>query len=288
MLHYIITRFNLQLWTHDKKGQAIDREQWLERRLDLFERYCFPSLCAQTCQDFKWFLLFDNKTPEKYKERVTSYKDRCPQIQLIAIQPTSALQLISIIQDVVKDFTKEHLKLHPDEETLITTYLDNDDALRSDFVEIVQEYAAKLKPRTFISFINGIQYFTELQIATRIRYKNNHFISFIEEINAFNPLMTVYGFGSHFYIERIKNCEIKYIDSEPMWVEVVHEENVDNDVKMTLHTKLIKKKEDLSPFCGQFHISRHSKRIYITKFAWRRVKQLMRRGKDKLFGRKDL
>ena len=73
-----------------------------------------------------------------------------------------------------------------------------------------------------------------------------------------------------------------------MWVEVVHEENVDNDVKMTLHTKLIKKKEELSPFCGQFHISRHSKRIYITKFAWRRVNQLMRRGKDKLFGRKDL
>ncbi len=284
MLHYIITRFNLRLWTHDKRGKAIDREQWMERRLELFERYCLPSLCRQTCRNFTWFLLFDKQTPEKYKQRVTGYKRLCPQIQLIGMQPTSAVAFIGTVQDFVKDFAKEHLKEHPEADRIITTYLDNDDALRQDFVEKVQLAAESVKPRTFISFSKGIQYFTELQIATQIPYKNNHFISFVEDIDGIHPIVTVYGFGSHFYIEQIPDCDIEYIDDAPMWVEVVHEENVDNDVKMTFRTKLITDQAYLAPYGNNIIISRKSMRVYLTRFLWRRFTQTIRRLKNKING----
>ena len=35
--HYLLTRFNLALWIEDKNGAAIDREEWLKRRMALFE-----------------------------------------------------------------------------------------------------------------------------------------------------------------------------------------------------------------------------------------------------------
>ena len=288
MLHYIITRFNLRLWTHDKTGGIIDQTTWLDKRLDLFERYCLPSVSSQTNNNFVWFLLFDSETPVKYKKRVKGYQKTCPQIKLIAVNPSYSKRFVDIIQDVVRDFAREYLKTHQGEETIITTYLDNDDALRNDFVERVQETALSVPPKTFISFVKGIQYFTQLNIATRIRYQNNHFISLTESLKDLGNVMTVYGYSSHFYIDKVNGCNRKYIDSNAMWVEVVHEKNVDNDVKMTFHTKLIKKADELNPFGRHFTINRHSRRIYITKFAWRWVKQMIRRGKDKLFGRKDI
>ena len=284
MLHYIITRFNLRLWTHNKTGKIIEREKWLERRFDLFEKYCLPSVIAQTNKNFTWFLLFDNETPEKYKDRVKAYKSAFPQIKLIGVNPAYSTQFISIIQDIVRNHAREHLKSHPDEDTLITTYLDNDDALRYDFVEKVHKVASTEEPRTFISFVNGIQYYTELKIATRIKYRNNHFISFTESLEDISKLMTVYGFGSHFYIDTFTNCKHHYIDSDPMWVEVVHEENVDNDVKMTLHTKLFFDKKKMECFGNQLEISRHSKTIFLSKFVWRWIRQLIRRTIDKIKG----
>lgn len=51
---------------------------------------------------------------------------------------------------------------------LITTYLDNDDALRNDYVEEIQRLAATTYNKTFIVFKYGLQYFVQLNIATRI------------------------------------------------------------------------------------------------------------------------
>lgn len=38
--HYLLTRFNLALWQENKNGQTIDREEWIRKRLKLFETYC--------------------------------------------------------------------------------------------------------------------------------------------------------------------------------------------------------------------------------------------------------
>lgn len=48
--HYLLTRFNLALWIEDKNGAAIDREEWLKRRMALFETFCLPSVKNQSCE----------------------------------------------------------------------------------------------------------------------------------------------------------------------------------------------------------------------------------------------
>lgn len=65
--HYLLTRFNLALWIEDKNGAAIDREEWLKRRMALFETFCLPSVKNQSCQNFSWILLVDANTPAVYR-----------------------------------------------------------------------------------------------------------------------------------------------------------------------------------------------------------------------------
>ena len=56
--HLIITRFNLNLYARDKHDAPTRTERWLEHRFEIFERYCLPSVAAQTNPNFRWLCLF--------------------------------------------------------------------------------------------------------------------------------------------------------------------------------------------------------------------------------------
>lgn len=40
--HFIITRFNLNLYAQDKHDLPTRTDRWLEHRFEVFERYCLP------------------------------------------------------------------------------------------------------------------------------------------------------------------------------------------------------------------------------------------------------
>ena len=286
MLHYIITRFNLRLWAHDKRGRETQTQEWLEERFRLFEAYCLPSVARQTESHFVWLVLFDSETPVKYIERIRHYQKICPQFTPIRVRPEHSLRFVEVIQNVVSHYVAEKRKEAPDETRLLTTYLDNDDALRLDFVERVQAVAERMSANTFISFVNGLQYYTELEIATHIRYRNNHFVSFVEEVCPEKlHVKTVYGYGSHYYIDTYKKCKCQYEKTDrPMWMEVVHTNNVDNDVLMTRSIRLVTCRDSLKDFGLDRLLSVHSRRIYYTCFFLRRLKEIVRHAKFKLFG----
>lgn len=65
--HFLITRFNLNLYERDKHAAPTRTARWLEHRFEVFERYCLPSVAAQTATDFRWLCLFDAATPEPYR-----------------------------------------------------------------------------------------------------------------------------------------------------------------------------------------------------------------------------
>lgn len=39
--HYILTRFNLRIWTKDKNGRQTQTDEWLKKRFALFETFAF-------------------------------------------------------------------------------------------------------------------------------------------------------------------------------------------------------------------------------------------------------
>ena len=288
--HFILTRFNIQLFRHDKHGNNIDMTMWLEERINLFETYTLPSVIGQVCQDFTWILLVDSKTPAIYRERLMGYREQCPQITYISCEGKYGWRFANIFQQIVEKLLKEKCVKAGD--FCLTTYFDNDDCLNKDYIKDIHDILLQndyniLSENGFIAFDYGIQYFTELGIATRIKYTNNHFITFFEKISSVeNPSVhTCYGYGSHFDVEKRNVAPVHHISNadKPMWVEVIHKDNVDNDVKMTLETCFINNKQLLqTAFSVSIELQTGRKLLFFTRY----LKQMLRRLHNRFIPRK--
>ena len=159
--HFILTRFNIRLFRHDKHGRSINRQSWFDHPLDLSETYTLPSVIGQTCQDFTWILLVDSQTPESYRERIKSYRKQCQQITFIAVKEEHGWQFASIFQQVVNKLLKERDAKEGD--VCLTTYFDNDDCLNKDYVKDIHDILQNndnniLQKDGFLAFDYGIQY----------------------------------------------------------------------------------------------------------------------------------
>jgi len=273
--HFILTRFNILLWNKDKEGVPVRSREWLEHRFDLFEKYCLPSIIAQSCKDFVWIVLFDSTTPDIYKKKIELYQSDCPQLVPVYVEPQNGRYFADI-------FRKEVLnRLKP--QRVITTYLDNDDALSIHFVEDLQKRAESPSDGIFINYIDGYQYYTDNNYLMRIHYLRNHFMSVIEEGNP-ATLKTIYGYGSHYYIEKIPGARIEHIKNQPMWCEVIHEKNMGNDAYF-LKAKMVKDKETLSRDFALKEKVESGICLYLFRFLPRFFKTLTRRVGYRLYGR---
>lgn len=280
--HYILTRFNLRLWTKDKKRNETRTDEWLKQRFELFEKICLPSIMNQTNQTFKWIVLFDSETPEFYKKKILHYQNICKLFCPCFVEAYKSRYFVSVFREEIQKRIEKNTNF------LITTYLDNDDALHKNYIEEIQQM--EVKRPTFVSYVYGIQYYTELNIATRVPYTNNHFISLAEPLNGNQTnFRTVYGYGSHVDINKHKRIETVYIKNpqQDRWIEVIHETNMDNDVIMTFDTKLIKDIDQLKKEYGiDIQLSKCSKNIFYSTFLYRAFKEVFRHIKLKITGRK--
>ena len=228
----------------------------------------------QTVQDFEWIVLFDSETPAIYQDKMKAYKRALPSFTPYFVPARSGLYFAYIFQSIVSSKVAVGDKV-------ITTYLDNDDALRFDYIETVKRLAAGAGDNpTFISFKYGLQYFTSLNIALSISFPTNHFISLAETYTEGYRLKTVFGYGSHMGIEGYRGTRVLYVDDREQagWVEVVHESNVVNEVRLTWKRRLVRDIHKLQEEYGiAITLSRHSIWIYYTGFVLRMLRQGCRR-----------
>lgn len=275
---FILTRFNLKLWWNkDKVGMKVQTEEWLEERFRLFEKYTFPSVRALTYPHFHWICLFDTETPSHYRSRIDNYVSEEPRLDACYVTWQEARKFQDVFRKRVKQLADNK------DEGLLTVYLDSDDCLRNDFLDRLMGLATHAKFGTIFSFEYGIQYYEQLNIAIRIPYPNNHFLAYYEKTG--ERVRTIWGFW-HFCIYKYKGLSIQTEDNKdnPMWVEVIHDSNVDNDVKMTLHHRLLTQETLLYSFGLPILIKSGSRAIliFLTCFQWRFLKQIVRRTKNKL------
>ena len=210
LTHLLFTRFNIQYEPNDTIGI---QPEWLEGRIRLFEQYCLPSIQKQTCQDFIWIILGDQRTPDEYKARIDSFRLRVPQIRTY---------WIAYQEDKYHSFYKQTgLYFAQDKAILISTRLDSDDTLSSDYIEHVQEIA-KRGTRGMITFPHGKQTFTKDHKSFEIRYIQNHFLSRIED-SGYDTIMVF----DHSLVQ--KSALDIFETEQPMWDEVVHGGNIHND-----------------------------------------------------------
>lgn len=272
----MLTRFNILLWRQDKEGKKVRTIKWLEHRFSLFEKYCLPSIKNQTCQNFEWIVLFDSMTPEKFKARIEDYQKVCPQLTPVFVEPENGKRFAEIFRrEIVKRIRAKRV---------LSTYLDNDDALNIGFIEDLLSRSLSVCDGTFFYYDEGYQFYTEDKYMMQIHYPRNHFVSMVEKGDA-ATVKGVFGYGRHYYIDKIEGANIVHVETEPMWCEVVHEKNILNDANFIINTKMVRDKELLHRDFAVNEEVCFGIGLYVFKFLSRYMKTFTKRAKHRLFGR---
>lgn len=134
---FILTRFNGGLYNVVKKIPALDADVWMKRRIELFSSICVPSIAAQTNKDFVWVLSIDPRTPPKYVDQIRKLLRGIDYCLVDADQYSVIYQGPKFAKCVAGEIKEWPCKI-------ITTRLDNDDAIRTTFVDRVRsKFASK-------------------------------------------------------------------------------------------------------------------------------------------------
>jgi hypothetical protein len=123
--HVLLTRFNLPSAGAESLVRA--RDGWLRARIELFRRFCLPSVLRQTRQDFKWIIYLDPQSPD-WLVRVMDDHSRRGTFAPIYRAEVGRSELLEDLRSVSGANHRE----------LLTTNLDNDDGIAADFVERLQ------------------------------------------------------------------------------------------------------------------------------------------------------
>jgi hypothetical protein len=212
--HVILTRFNCS-YSRDPADREIAiraRPGWLEERFVLFERYCLPSVVAQSTHDFRWHVYFDRNTPAQYLERARNG---------LAGRSNFMIKLCDLYgsETVQADLPGD---LGSTRKWLVTTRLDNDDALYRDFVKQLHGQV-RVGSKEALNFPWGIVYRNGALYLSR--QESNSFVSVSEP---FEGIQTV-TCAPHNEIGR--RFPVRDIGSGPAWMQVIHGSNVSNKVR---------------------------------------------------------
>lgn len=214
LTHLLLTRFNVQAGYGAPKA-GLD-PKWLAYRFQLFEQYCYPSVCAQSNQNFKWLIFFDNQTPEEFKSKIAVYA-RYKNLIPIYVEGYFSEAVLR---------TKLAAHIDSGSSHVITTRLDNDDAVIQNFIELIQ-LQFKGQSCEFVNFTQG--YCLHNQKLYLTKDESNPFISLIESLDSSPPKSVLCV--AHNKLETIGN--IHQVTNEPAWLQVIHRGNVSNIVRGT-------------------------------------------------------
>ncbi len=205
MEHYLITKYNLGIW---QRGSA---EIWMNHRKKLFEDWTYPSVMAQTSKNFKWIVMIDENTPEKW------YKD---------YDFTPLLMNFSSYNPCVK-----YLKKNCKSDWIITTRLDNDDWIAPTFIEEIQKcfFKYKTSKNKFLIDTWGVKFYTPRARDSRRRGKTveiphfpgSHFISLCERTDDIRMVR----FMEHRQLPGKFPCKMI---TENLYKEIIHDKNIAN------------------------------------------------------------
>lgn len=209
--HLVLTRFNTAVG-YAPSSKRLD-SGWLRTRLDLFERYCLPSMAAQRNAIFQWIVFCDAKSPDWFREKMVSFE---PLVKTMYVDGWLTDERIAGSLAAADMVSTPYL---------ITTRLDNDDALASGHLAIVQS-EFRHQDREFLEFPVGIQSFRGHLY--NVYWHSNPFLSLIENIQKSKRFTTVCCVRH----DRVRSAgKIRSLVRPPQWLQLIHGENIGNSLR---------------------------------------------------------
>lgn len=203
----ILTRFNLYMKFGDAEPPNLNRD-WLERRVQLFEHLCQPSVANQTYKDFRWLVMLDPRTPQDIVDRLNSLQA----VDARGVENPEHKALGRMLAESVSD------------DWIITANLDSDDMLHRDFVKDLVESFQIQPPRekTFLVFPTG--YTVAGGKYYRMEYLSNQFRAIAEPVSDCETVFAV----DHHKVGDLPN--VRVVNDRPRWAMIVHGTNVANKI----------------------------------------------------------
>jgi hypothetical protein len=235
-LQVVTTRFNMVMRAFERDGflsGAGDKEGWLAARIPIFESVCLPSLVNQSRRPDLWLLGFD----------LNREREVAPILDMIAPHPWIVPVWQKTQEGRPDNFERcfrrsivERLK--PEHQWVLTTRLDNDDALSLTFCEAAREYTGAVisaNPQDgdfWISFPLGVQFANgECRLMPQT---GNAFLSRCVRVGAGSSVeWGTAQSGSHRHIFESGKVYLP-VTRRPMWLQNVHGTNLLNREKTGL------------------------------------------------------
>jgi hypothetical protein len=209
--HLLLTRFNTAV-NFAPSAIRLDAD-WLAARLALFERYCLPSVAGQEHAEFQWLIFFDAASPGWFKEKIATFS---PLVKPIYIEGAATDEVIA------RKVLDTGLVISP---YLITTRLDNDDAISKDHLASVQK-VFRQQDREFITFPFGLQSFRGHIYS--VCWPSNPFLSLIEKVPDTQKVTTVFCVAH----DRV-GCanKLRRVLRSSQWLQLLHSSNLANSLR---------------------------------------------------------
>jgi hypothetical protein len=141
--HIIITRFNYRFKKTDELAPLIEHNYW-NARLELFQKFCLPSVMAQKNKDFSWVIIIDPELPESMEKELDDMINR---------ENVSHIRVILYkwnFGDSLSDPSWLPIEECKHKKYLVTTRLDNDDALSLDFTQRIKNLSQTIYVNGFV------------------------------------------------------------------------------------------------------------------------------------------
>ncbi len=211
LTHLVLTRFNTAA-AFAPSAKRLDTV-WLTSRLAIFERYCLPSVRGQRGAEFRWLIFFDAASPEWFRARISALG---PLVTPLYIDGPATDEVIA------RKVAETGLVSSP---FLLTTRLDNDDAISEDHLALVQG-AFRRQQREFVAFPFGLQSFRGHLYS--VYWPSNPFLSLFERVESSGRFTTVFCVRHN----RVREAgKVRRILRSPQWLQVLHESNLLNTLR---------------------------------------------------------
>ena len=207
--HVLLTRFNLPSSGAESFIRA--KDGWLRDRITLFETYTVPSVAEQT-EPVHWLVYVDCESPHWLLDRLLPLQDR-GLLRMLERQEVTKPDLLADIDAI----------LAPETTRVLTSNLDNDDAIARDFSARLRRAAES--PGTAAVYLDYGLVGDSDGVYLR-KDASNAFCSAVGD----RPLPVTCWEDWHNRLDR--HMPVRHISERvPGWLQVIHTTNVSNRVR---------------------------------------------------------